>query len=180
MCAVHGNGTALGGSAIVAAELRGVTAVSPSQFWSREDLKGHLELPLWITSLGDQAFRHCTGLTGVTVLAHSVTSIGAYAFAGCTSLSRLALPLPDETVVGVASTAFLRCPELTNAKERRGTAALGMFLPSTRDDAPKTAKSETQFMGSQRTLGHSHRHLDDSGRDSFGTQSAPASEYEQP
>ena len=41
-----------------------------------------------ITSIGDYAFRYCSGLTSVTI-GNSVTSIGNYAFDGCSSLTKV-------------------------------------------------------------------------------------------
>jgi hypothetical protein len=47
---------------------------------------GSYSVPAGVTSIGDYAFRSCTGLTSVVIPA-SVTSIGTFAFAGCANLA---------------------------------------------------------------------------------------------
>lgn len=57
-----------------------------------------------VTSIGDQAFMDCTGLTSVRI-PNCVTMIGANTFTGCTSLSYVAIA-NNETIIG--ANAFLR------------------------------------------------------------------------
>jgi hypothetical protein len=45
----------------------------------------NVTLPASVTSIGDSAFQHCSGLTNVTI-GYGVTSIGDYAFNGCERL----------------------------------------------------------------------------------------------
>ena len=49
-----------------------------------------ITIPNSVTSIGDYAFRGCTGLTSITI-PNSVTSIGDYAFYGCTKLLNLTI-----------------------------------------------------------------------------------------
>ena len=55
-----------------------------------------------VTSIGDYAFRYCSGLTSVTI-PESVTSIGEYAFWGCSGLTSVTIP---ESVTSIESSVF--------------------------------------------------------------------------
>ena len=44
-----------------------------------------------VTTIGDNAFCYCTGLTSIT-LPEGCTTIGYYAFSGCTGLTSITLP----------------------------------------------------------------------------------------
>ena len=56
-------------------------------------------IPDSVTSIGDDAFWGCTGLTRVTI-PDSVTSIGDYAFSGCNGLTSITIP-NSVTSIGV-------------------------------------------------------------------------------
>ena len=62
------------------------------------------------TSIGDFAFRNCTGLTSITI-PDNVTIIGEDAFAFCTSLTSIAIP---NSVTSIGEGAFLACEGLTS------------------------------------------------------------------
>ncbi len=62
-----------------------------------------------ITSIGNDAFRGCTGLTSVTI-GNSVTSIGNYAFRDCSGLTSVTIP---NSVTTIGSNAFWDCTGLT-------------------------------------------------------------------
>jgi hypothetical protein len=90
---------------------------------------GAVTLPDSITSIGNQAFYGCTGLTGVSapeaasigqsafnnctgltsVSAPAATSIGQYAFYGCTGLTGVSFP----AATSIGNQAFYGCTGLT-------------------------------------------------------------------
>ena len=61
-------------------------------------------IPTSVTSIGDDAFEYCYGLTSVTI-PDSVTSIGERAFFGCTGLTSVRIP-KSVTYVGFYSLGF--------------------------------------------------------------------------
>ncbi|MBQ9790173.1 MAG: leucine-rich repeat domain-containing protein, partial [Clostridia bacterium] len=62
-----------------------------------------------VTSIGVEAFRNRTGLTGINI-PNSVTSIGSSAFYYCTSLTDINIP---DSVTSIGSQAFYFCSGLT-------------------------------------------------------------------
>jgi hypothetical protein len=66
-------------------------------------------IPEGVTSIGDSAFRNCTGLTQI-VIPEGLTSIGDVAFAGCTGLTQIHLP---EGLTSTGNSAFAGCTGLT-------------------------------------------------------------------
>lgn len=69
-----------------------------------------VEIPSQITSIGDNAFSGCSGLTSVTI-PDSVTSIGDNAFNGCTSLAFVTIP---GSVTSIGEGAFMGCTSLAS------------------------------------------------------------------
>ncbi|MGM9551562.1 MAG: leucine-rich repeat domain-containing protein [Clostridia bacterium] len=62
-----------------------------------------------VTSIGQYAFRGCSGLTDVAI-PNSVTSIGRGAFANCSSLKNVTIP---DGVTSIGNNAFYYCSSLT-------------------------------------------------------------------
>lgn len=71
---------------------------------------GDVVLPEGIQEIGQDAFSHCTGLTGIYI-PDGVVKIGLGAFHGCINLKRVSLPA--ETILEIGSFAFADCAGLT-------------------------------------------------------------------
>ena len=71
-----------------------------------------------ITSIGDNAFEGCSGLTELT-LPNSVTSIGWSAFEGCSGLTELTLP---NSVTSIGNNAFGGCSGLEKITVESGNS----------------------------------------------------------
>ena len=62
-----------------------------------------------VTTIGNHAFRGCSGLTSVTI-PNSITSIGDWAFIGCSGLTSVTIP---NSVTEIGEGAFFGCTGLT-------------------------------------------------------------------
>ncbi|MBR6029794.1 MAG: leucine-rich repeat protein [Clostridia bacterium] len=87
----------------------GVTSIGENAFYNCAGLS-EVTLPDSLTSIGKAAFSGCTGLTGVSI-PDDVASIGSYAFDGCTSLAGADIP---DSVTSIGSYAFRNCTSLTD------------------------------------------------------------------
>ena len=67
-----------------------------------------VEIPNSVTSIGESAFRECSGLTSVEI-PNSVTSIGPYAFSNCSGLTSVEIP---NSVTSIGYEAFRYCSGL--------------------------------------------------------------------
>ena len=91
---------------------------------------GYVTIPATVTHDGvtymvsgimEDAFRDCSGLTGVTIGAY-VTAIGDRAFMGCTSLTSVTL---GDYVITLGSEAFSCCSSLASVVLGSGLASIG-------------------------------------------------------
>ena len=76
-----------------------------------------------VTSIGDYAFRGCTGLTSVTI-PDSVTSIGDRAFYLCTGLTSVRI---GSSVTSIGNFAFYLCTGLTSVTIPDSVTSIGDF-----------------------------------------------------
>ena len=80
-------------------------------------------IPNSVTSIGDYAFEDCSGLTSVTI-PNSVTSIGDYAFEDCSGLTSITIP---NSVTSIGRSAFYRCSSLTSVTIPNSVISIGDF-----------------------------------------------------
>ena len=74
-----------------------------------------------VTSIGDYAFRVCSGLTSITI-PDSVTSIGDYAFSDCSGLTSITIP---DSVTSIGNSAFRACSGLTSVTIGNSVTSIG-------------------------------------------------------
>ena len=78
-------------------------------------------IPNTVTSIGDWAFRGCSGLTNITI-PNSVTSIGAYAFENCSGLTNIIIP---NSVTNIGDGAFYGCMRLKSIEIPQYVTSIG-------------------------------------------------------
>ena len=74
-----------------------------------------------VTSIGNNAFEYCSGLTSVTI-PNSVTSIGDHAFEGCSGLTSVTIP---NSVTSIGYAAFYGCSGLTSVTIPNSVTSIG-------------------------------------------------------
>ena len=79
------------------------------------------KIPAGVTSIGNSAFRYCSGLTSIEIPA-GVTFIGRYAFYGCSGLKSIEIPAG---VTSIGDSAFRYCSGLTSIEIPAGVTEIG-------------------------------------------------------
>ena len=97
-----------------------VTSIVENAFYRCTGLT-EITIPNSVTSIGDCAFCDCTGLTEVTI-PNSVTSIGNSAFDGCTGLKEVTI---GNSVTSIGDCAFYECTGLTEVTIPNSVTSIG-------------------------------------------------------
>ena len=101
---------------------RKVTSIGDDAFMFCEGLTS-VTIPNSVTSIGDLAFYGCYGLTSVTI-PNSVTSIGNYAFCGCSGLTSVTI---GNSVTSIGESAFDGCSGLTSVTIPNSVTSIGNY-----------------------------------------------------
>lgn len=121
---------ALASSHAQAASLADLTYINHGSYIEITDCSltatGELNIPdslegLPVTTIGDDAFRECAGLTSVT-LPESLTTIGSHAFRECNGLTSIYIP---DSVNSMGSQAFNRCENLREVRLSESLSSIG-------------------------------------------------------
>lgn len=76
-----------------------------------------------VTTIANQAFYYCVGLTSVTI-PNGVVSIGDYAFGGCGELASITIP---NSVTSIGCNAFVGCSGLTSVTIGNSVTSIGAY-----------------------------------------------------
>uniref|UniRef100_UPI0040286AA4 leucine-rich repeat domain-containing protein n=1 Tax=Prevotella sp. TaxID=59823 RepID=UPI0040286AA4 len=86
-----------------------------------EKVKGNDGIEYVVTSLGDDCFYGCSGLTSITIPS-SVTSLGDDCFYGCSGLTSITIP---SSVTSLGDHCFMYCSGLTSITIPSSVTSLG-------------------------------------------------------
>ena len=94
---------------------------SPAPWSDYRSYIKYVTLPDGLTSIGNEAFKYCSGLPSITI-PNSVTSIGEEAFLNCSSLTSITIP---NSVTSIGSWAFDGCSKLTSVTLGNSVTSIG-------------------------------------------------------
>ncbi len=97
-----------------------VTSIGNQAFYSCSGLT-EVTIPNGVTSIGNEAFYECTGLKSVTI-GEKVTSIGDHAFHNCSGLKSVTIP---NGVTSIGDHAFYSCSGLTEVTIPNSVTSIG-------------------------------------------------------
>ena len=97
-----------------------VTSIGEQAFYGCTGLT-NIEIPNSVTYIGNSAFYDCTGLTSIEI-PNSVIQIGSSAFSHCSGLTGLEIP---NSVTSIGNSAFYNCSGLTSIVIPNGVTSIG-------------------------------------------------------
>ena len=97
-----------------------VTSIGQNAFSECTGLTS-ITIPNSVTSIGESAFQNCDGLTSVTI-GNSVTTIGQSAFYRCTGLTSVTIP---NSVTSIGESVFTNCSNLTSVTIGNSVTEIG-------------------------------------------------------
>ena len=97
-----------------------VTSIGDEAFYGCSGLSS-VSIPSSVTAIGDYAFSYCSGLSSVTI-PNSVTSIKSHTFYGCTGLTSVSIP---NSVTSIGDNAFSYCSGLTSVTIPNSVTSIG-------------------------------------------------------
>ena len=126
-----------------------VTSIGDNAFYFCTGLTS-VTIPESVTSIGDEAFYHCEYLTSVTI-PESVTSIGRYAFSDCYGLTSVTIP---EGVTSIGEYAFFNCDGLTSVTIPESVTSIGYgaFYNCNRLTEIEVAENNTNYSSEEGVL----------------------------
>lgn len=99
-----------------------VTSIGNNAFEACSGLSS-VTIPNSITSIGSATFFLCSGLTSIEI-PNSITSIGENAFGGCSGLNSVTIP---NSVTSIGESAFHGCTGLTSIEIPNSVISIGSF-----------------------------------------------------
>ena len=97
-----------------------VTTIGQSAFRGCSGLTS-VNIPNSVTTIGQSAFRDCTGLTGIEI-PNSVTTIGSSAFYGCSGLTSVTIP---NSVTSIEHSTFYNCSSMASVTIGNSVTSIG-------------------------------------------------------
>ena len=98
-----------------------IKTIGSHAFYDCTQITGSVTIPQSVTSIGNEAFRWCSGIDSLTIN-NAATSIGEWAFASCFGIKTLSL---GEKIKTIGYNAFSDCSGLTNVTIPQSVTSIG-------------------------------------------------------